>query len=162
MVFCACCTLCGLLSAYLSASHLSRPRQCSLPYHVPHCLSSPTLLEILGIEFALLLPPSASDRLAWRLAQSRCQQMFVGGTNGCVHSHLAPGLAGLRCENPVFPRQPLPLPQASAYPHTHFWVSRVLSEFPNPQDRRPPLTRRLLRPPQIRPLHLSQQSHILL
>lgn len=75
--------------------------------------------------------------------------MFVGGTNGCMHSRLALGLAGLRCENPVFPQRPLPLPQASAYPHTHFWVSQVLSEFPNPQEIGDP------RSPEVSSTHLK-------
>lgn len=89
--FCLTCaqnTLRSLLSVYPPAPHLSRSRQCPLPNHVPLPsrldVLSP-LLEVQGTISALLSPPSDSDPLAWGLTQSRYQQAFVGGTNGCVH-----------------------------------------------------------------------------
>lgn len=70
-----------------TCSHLSRPRQCPHFCHMPHCLKLEVLSllhEVLGTESAFLLTPSDSEQLAWDLAQSKCQQMFVGGMNGCT------------------------------------------------------------------------------
>ena len=76
------------------------------PSHTPWRLEvlSP-LLEVQGTNSALLFPPSDSEPLAWNLNQSRCQQAFVGGINGCACTTPDPcqslGLAGLSLENPV-------------------------------------------------------------
>lgn len=106
-----------------------KAQECPSPIMSPWRLEvfSP-LLEVQGTKYALLLPPSDSEPLAQDPAQSRCQQMLVGGMVECHAAYptisiwLAIAWRVLPSHAVLFFHQPQPV-QTPIYP---FWGLQLL------------------------------------